>query len=376
MKLKRLDDELDFLCSSSVNEVEEYIFYFPLRKKSEELLVEKFPSLLTSYIARYGLCQKAARMAIALDDYEIIELLLATPAKEYGIEALFFNVGSYQMITKWLQTHDSEKYPEKQIFWNCTETSIITHIQKELISEFGQYDLIVRKKDNAVIEMIKRHRLSDKNRIALMSIGSKKVATKLLEHINLSCPKDARVLRQIYDIRFNNADIVITLQKERLQKQAEDLFFEIGDVEMVADYASRFMLPKVELRILNRKKRDGIILFLANHKLSHDGESLLLKTGDFYEVLVYSCAHGLSIDGEIKLIKRGDHLGIMRYLENHSLGDEAQKVLIKRGNNCEILKLVSTYPLCDCAERVLSKRGTDEQIEVYFTKKEAAGLFI
>lgn len=373
MKLKRLDEELDFLNSSVLEDVESYIFKHPLRKKTEELLAKKFPQLLINYTALHGVCQKTASMIIKLDDYETIEVLLDSSPTEYNVEALFFNFGNYQTVTKWLATHNSDRYPEKELFWNGSMNDIIAHIQKEQISEFGQYDLIARKKDLAVIEMIKRHRLSANNREALMLIGTKKVASKLLEQISLSCPKDHRLLSQIYDIRFNNANIVSVLQKKRLQKQAEDLFFEVGDLELVLDYANRFCLQNIETKILHRKNRNGIIIYLANNKLSHDGESLLLKTGDFYEVLVYSCTHGLSIEGEIKLIKRGEHLAIMRYLENHSLGDEAQKVLIKRGNNSEILKLVSTYPLCDCAERVLFKRGNDEEIEAYFAKKEASG---
>ena len=373
MKLKRLDEELDFLNSSVIEEVESYIFKHSLRKKTEELLVKKFPQLLTHYIALHGVCQKTASMIIKLDDYETIEVLLASSPKEYNVEALFFNFGNYQTVTKWLATHNSDRYPEKELFWNGSMNDIIRYIQKEQVSEFGQYDLIARKKDLAVIEMIKRHRLSVNNREALMLIGSKTVASNLLEQISLSCPKDQRLLTQIYDIRFNKANIVSTLQKQRLLKQAEDLFFEIGDIELVLDYANRFFLQNIDLNILRRKNRNGIITYLANNKLSQEGEDLLLKTGDFYEIIVYTFYNTLSLEGEIKLIKRGNHNEIMYYLSHHSLADEAQKVLIKRGNHIEILQFVSTYPLTDCAERVLFKRGNDEEIEAYFAKKEASG---
>ncbi len=369
-KLVKLDDELEFLNSSNLEEVVEYVKEFSLRKKTEELLVNKFVDALWVYIPRHGLCQKAASMIVLLDNYELIELLLETKPKEYSVEALFFDIGNYETIVRWLEMHSSQYYPEIEIFWYEKNAKILKYIRENNVSSFGQYDLIRRGNDVAVKEMILRQRLNEKNRLNVATYSKKATVECLLEAMKYS--KHYPIYRQIYNVRFVKSGVVSEMSINRLRKQAEDLFFEQGDIDEVLEYAEHFRLPKVENILLQRKKREGLINFLMSHKLSEEAEAILLKTADDWEVLMYNGFHELSPGGEETLIGRGSDMLIMHYISRHSFSDVGQKALIKRGNHKEIMAFVEKYPLTDYAEKLLWRRGVEAEIEAYFARKEAS----
>ncbi len=371
-KLRKLDEELNFLATSDLETVQQYVKHFGLRKKSEEVLVEKFPEALLSYIIRHGLCQKAASMVIKSDNYELIEALLEIKSDEYNVEALFFNIGSYETIVRWMEMHSSLYYPEIEIFW-CEKTAkILQYIKENKISEFGQYDLIRRGNEKAVKEMILLQKLSDVNQLHVAMYSQKATVEFLLKNTNLY-GKRYITYKQLYDVRFVKGGVVSNAGINRLTKTAEDMFFEVGSVKDVAEYADHFRLPKAELAILQRQNRNGIISYLGENKLSDEGEVLLLKVNDFWEVMVYIFNHELSPSGEVTLIGRGDHVHIMRYIDKHSLSDKGQKALIKRGNHDEIMSFVSMYPLTDYAEMMLWRRGDEAEIETYFKRKSLSG---
>lgn len=370
-KLQKLEEELEFLNSSKLDDVINYVKEFSLRKKNEEILVSKFPEAVCLYITRYGLCQKAAAMVIQSDNFEQIEVLLETKRKEYNVEALFFNIGQYETIVRWLEMNKSEQYPEIDVFWYENTSKILKYIKANKVSEFGQYDLIRRGNEKAVVELILRQKLSIANMLNVALYSKKATVEKLMEVIEIS--KHFSTIKQIYNVRFVKGCGEMLQGPKRLNKQVEDLFFELGSIEEIVQYAERYRLTNIEFAILKRKNREGVITYVIEHKLSDEGETLLLKTCDFWEVLCYINAHELSPSSEEILIGRGNHNHIMRYLSKHSLSDKGQKALIKRGNHEEIMKFVAKYPLCDCAEWLLWKYGYDDEIETYFERKAASG---
>ena len=361
MKLKKLAEELDFLSSGSVDEVREYIKLYSFRLDAELVFVEKFPMLVSLYLERYSVFQKTARIIIQSNNLEHIDLLVKSEPKKYNPHSLLFDVGEYATIICWLKDNDSPKYPEKELFWNGSYEEIEKFILNNKVSLFGQYDLIRRHNNRAVSKMIETCKIDEKNKLAVMLYGSKANASLIVIYANKR--KDYSLFRQIFDIRFKKASVVEKMTRTRLLKPAEELFFEISDIDLVVKYAKHFNIANFDVRILKRSNRDGMIKFLSKNAISSEAEILLFNRGDHAEIKAYLKTHELEISSEVRLIKRGHHREIMLYLKHHSLCLEAQRELLLRGNSIEIIEFVSNYPVADEIYYELIKRNYCDEID-------------
>ncbi|MBE6462629.1 MAG: hypothetical protein E7005_02590 [Alphaproteobacteria bacterium] len=361
MKLKKLVEELDFLSSSSVDEVREYIKLYSFKQDAELVFVEKFPLLVSLYLERYSVFQKTARIIIQSNNLEHINLLVKSEPKKYNPHSLLFDIGEYATIIEWLKDNDSPKYPEKELFWNGKIEDIISFIEKRKVSRFGQYDLIRSRNHRAVNKLIKCCKLDDKNKLSVMLYGSKENASLMVTYANKH--NDYLLFRQIFDIRFKKASVVEKMTRTRLLKPAEDLFFEISDIDLVVKYAKHFGIVNFDIRILKRSNRDGMIKFLSKNAISSEAEILLFNRGDHAEIKTYLKSHELDDSSEVRLIKRGHHREIMLYLKHHSLCLEAQRELLLRGNSVEIIEFVSNYPVADEIYYKLIKRNYCDEID-------------
>ena len=185
MKLKKLNDELDFLSSSSADEVSEYIKSYSFRLDAELVFVEKFPTLIPLYLERYCVFQKTARVIIQSNNLEHINLLVKSEPKKYNVHSLLFDVGEYATISCWLKDNDSPKYPEKKLFWYGSYAEIEKFILNNKVSLFGQYDLIRRHNNRAVSKMIETCKIDEKNKLAVMLYGSKANASMMVIYANV-----------------------------------------------------------------------------------------------------------------------------------------------------------------------------------------------
>lgn len=361
MKLKKLQEEIDFLQSSSFEDVEEYIKLYSFRANAEPIFVQRFPHLIPVYVLRHEMSQKGAREVIQTNNLHLINVLFNSNPKKYSIHSLLFDVGEYSTIISWLKGNSSPKYPEKDLFWNGKIEDIISFIKKRKVSRFGQYDLIRSRNHRAVKELINYCKLDDKNKLAVMLYGSKENASLMISFVNNS--EDFVLFKQIFSIRFKRANVVEKMTKTRLQKIAEDLFFEIGDIDLVVKYAKHFNIQNFDIRILKRTNHEGIVKFLSKNEISKEAEILMFNRGDHAEIKAYVKAHVLSVEGEVRLIKRGEHRLIMHYLEHSSLSAEAQKELILRGKSCEIIEFVSRYPVTDEVYSMLILRAHKDEID-------------
>lgn len=354
MKLKKLEQELDFVKFAEIVDIKKYIFQYKFRFQTEvEMVKRKCPSLILMYLSIHGISQKAATEIIYQGSSVLIEELLKTKQLMFNPEKLFFDIGDYYQILFWLKRHDSQEYPEKELFWNGSDEEIVSFIEKNTVSLFGQLDLIRKKKDKAVEALILKNRLNEKNKIAVMQYGPKVCAILLLKTISNS--KLYCLFRQMYIVRFGSKKEIADLIKQRLKPKAEELFFEVASFNFVESYSKHFCLPKAQIYLLKRGYGKNILNYLSKTELSEDAQELLLKRGVHAEIKAYIKRHIFSIENEVRFIKRGKHREIILYLANHSLSDEAQLELIKRGNNLEISKLVELYPLANIAEDELQK---------------------
>ena len=287
--------------------------------------------------------------------------MVKSEPKKYNPHSLLFDVGEYATIICWLKDNDSPKYPEKELFWNGSYEEIEKFILNNKVSLFGQYDLIRRHNNRAVSKMIETCKIDEKNKLAVMLYGSKANASLIVIYANKR--KDYSLFRQIFDIRFKKASVVEKMTRTRLLKPAEDLFFEIGDIDMVVKYAKHFNIANFDVRILKRSNRDGMIKFLSKNAISSEAEILLFNRGDHAEIKAYLKTHELEISSEVRLIKRGHHREIMLYLKHHSLCLEAQRELLLRGNSIEIIEFVSNYPVADEIYYELIKRNYCDEID-------------
>lgn len=360
-KIKKLAEELEFLRVSDVKSVRDYIDVYSLRRDSEVELVSLHSELVCSYILKYGLSQKAARAVILSGNWRNIEQLLAKKAPNYSVEALFLEHGNYKQVIAWLKRNECSKYPEKELFWHGEIHEIIDFIKKRKITSFGQLDLLKRGVNSVVKHLISYDKLNPKNRIFAAKKASQDnvwLMVKLAEFKD-----DYKVLRQIYEIRFeHNLKKVI---KRALEPEAEKLFIETAPFDLVVSYAKRFGINDVVNKLLDRPKDDGIIKFLSKNRLSEECEQKLLDRACHAEIKAYIKTHYLSVEAEVRFIKRGYHREIMLYLKKHSLSDEGQMELIKRGNSCEIMEFLKSYQLAEVASDLLIERGVKEEIDAW-----------
>lgn len=361
MKLKSLEDELNFLSESSFDVVKDYIETYSLRVENEAFFMDKFPELVNFYLSKHGICMGCGKKIIRTGNMQLIEALLKTPCLRYNAENLFFEVAEYATIIEWLKENDSVLYPEKDIFWSGDNEEILDFIRQNEVSKFGQYDLIKKRNNVAIKEMILCGRLFASNKLEIMLHGVKEHASLILSLSD--CTKHYVLYKQIFDIRFKGEVVIRKLITKQLKAIAESLFFEIGDIKLVASYGKHFSIYRYDERILKRSNRDGMIWFLSKNRISKDAELLLFNQGRHQEIKAYLKSHELDDSSEVRLIKRGHHREIMLYLKHHSLCLEAQRELLHRGNSVEIIEFVSNYPVADEIYYELIKRNYCDEID-------------
>ena len=360
-KLKNTTQELEFLREASNKDVVEYTLKHSFKCKSEVLFVELYPELVPCYIELYGLCQKAGRAVFESGNWRNIEALLERGSSKYSVEALFLETGKYKQVVAWLNTHNTEKYPEKELFWSDDIEKIMNFIKKNKVSYFGQIDLLMRNNEKLVWFLIFARKLNPQNKVLAVKVASKKNASML---VDLSKGEDIFVvLKQNFAVRFakNWKNIV----NERLCAEAYEMFLKKAPFEVVLEYAVKHGIEDISEKLLDRPRESGIIKFLSKNKLSPKCEVKIFDKGCHLEIKSYIKAHELCVEAEIRLVKRGYHREIMLYLKHHSLSAEAQVLLIERGNDDEIMALVSKYPLAEIAEKALLKRGVRDEIDVW-----------
>ena len=365
MKKLKKAQQLDFINSAPVSSIEDYITQHPLDASVEPVLINRGNfGLSLMYLRLHGIKEKGAVELIRTQNPHLIAALMESSKLTFTPDALLLEHGDYLNTTQWLRTHESKKYPEKDMVWDKDTTRIMVHISKRKVSNFGQYDIIRRNKHEAVKSMILRGKLTQQNEFAVMRYGSKENAKLLLDVKTNAITR--RILNEMYIVRFSSpAKIKQLVNSKRLHKQAEELFIETGPFNLVVEYIKHYKLETAQVTLLKRNQSDEVLKFLSRTTLCQQAENELLRRNIHTEIKAYIKSHCLSCENEVLLIKHGVHREIMLYMQKHSLCDLAQVELINRGIVHEVDYLVAHYPLADIASERLLKVGTSEQIDVW-----------
>lgn len=366
MKLKNLEQELEFIRSAEPKELMAQIAKRRFSRKAEKpLIARKIFAASLFYIKAYGLCDAAKIEVFRTNTPELVAALLEVTADSPETVKLFLDHGEYNAVMKYLHAHDDvAQYPERELVWHGTPADILRHLGRYRMSAFARYDLIMRGNPAIIRRIITKGRLNGREKMAIMTRCPYELVEFLIEtQTNL---KEAKKLRQMQMIRFSsNKKLEKFIKGQRFVREAEDFFFRYGAFPVLVSYVKRYNIEGGQEMLLKRSNRGEIISYLSKHRLCEASEKLLLKRGIHAEIKAYIKKHCFSEEQEVRFIKRGNHREIMLYLANHSLCDLAQIELLYRRNNAEIMYFISRYPLADAAVEVLQKCGSDEAFKLW-----------
>ena len=366
-KLKKAQDELNFIFSAGPAALTEYISSYPLRPKAEKPFVETAPcKVISLYIELYGLKPSAAVVIFRQGKPDLVQKLIAWCHDDVVMMKTFLAHGQWQQIQNYIQYFDVPVLPEQNALLRFDEDELAELIKKTKLSPFAKYDILVRGSEELAIAVIRKGGLDTRERDYIIRYGSRALLEALL--LEQTSPKTIEYLKQIMLIRFGRRrHILAFITQQRFQRAAEEFFLENATFEMLLGYVKHYRPEGGDLALLKHPDRDGILTYLSKHWICEEGEHFLLKRGDHDEIKVYIKSHHLNPDDEVRLIKRGRHREIMLYIAKHSLSAEAQQELVYRRNLAEICLLITSYPLSivENTVEILEKCSLTEALEIY-----------
>ena len=366
-KLKKAQDELDFIFSAGPAALTEYISSYPFRPRNEKPFVETAPCKVSSlYIELYGLKPSAAVVIFRNSKPDLVRKLLAWCHDDTVMMKTFMAHGQWQDISNYIRDFEVSVLPEQEALLRFEKSELLNLIKTTKLSPFAKYDILVRGDEELAIAVIKKGGLDTREREHIIKFGSFALFDCFLK--TQKDPKVIAALKEIQVVRFSKRKKVLAfISQKRFKRQAEEFFLANANFELLIAYVKLYHPEGGDLALFRHPERDGILCYLSKNWLSEEGERLLLKRGDHEEIKVYIKNHHLNSENEVHLIKRCRHREIMLYLSRHTLSAEAQKELVYRRNLTEICYLLSTYPLSIVEQTIetLEKCGLTEALDVY-----------
>jgi len=366
-KIKKAQDELNFILSAGSATLMTYILSYPFRPRNEKPFVETAPcKVISLYIELYGLKPSAAVVVFRQGKPDLVQKLIAYYHDDVVMMKTFLAHGQWQQIQNYIRDFEVPVLPEQEALLRFDEDELAELIRKTKLSPFAKYDILVRGSEELALAVIKKGGLDTREREHIIKFGNFALFDCFLQ--TQTDPKVVASLKEIQIVRFSKRKKVLAfISQKRFKRQAEEFFLANADFEMLIAYVKLYHPEGGDLALFSYPERDGILCYLSKNWLSEEGEHLLLKRGDHEEIKVYIKGHHLNPEDEVRLIKRGRHREIMLYISKHSLSAEAQQELIYRRNTAEICFLMTTYPLSivENTINVLEKCGLTEAIEIY-----------
>ena len=228
MKLKNLDQELEFIRSAEPKQLVAYVVNNRFSAQAEKQLIKRgITEASLFYIKAYGLKEPAQVEVFRANRPQLVDAVLESAADPCRTIALLLTHGEYNTVMKYLKRHDVPQYTERDIVWSGSEKAIISHINRHRISMFAKYDLIMRGNHNIIMLVIAKGRLNEREKLALLTRGTYEEVNFLIE--TQSNRKEAEKLRQMKMIRFNSRKKVEQfIARRRFVQEAEDFFFKHG----------------------------------------------------------------------------------------------------------------------------------------------------
>lgn len=224
MKLKNLDQELEFIRSAEPKQLVAYVVNNRFSAQAEKQLIKRgITEASLFYIKAYGLKEPAQVEVFRANRPQLVDAVLESAADPCRTIALLLTHGEYNTVMKYLKRHDVPQYTERDIVWSGSEKAIISHINRHRISMFAKYDLIMRGNHNIIMLVIAKGRLNEREKLALLTRGTYEEVNFLIE--TQSNRKEAEKLRQMKMIRFNSRKKVEQfIARRRFVQEAEDFF--------------------------------------------------------------------------------------------------------------------------------------------------------
>jgi len=343
-KIKKFQDELNFILSASPAELMDYIASYPFRPKAEKPFVETAPAkAVRLYIELYGLKSSAAVVIFRENKSELVDALLAWQ-NDAVIMKTFLAHGDYHRIKKYVNEFHVTELPEQEVLERFDKTELQALIATGKLSAFAKYDILVRGDDELRDALLRKGPLDKRERDYVVNFSSKPIF-----ELFMSLQENRKVfdtLNQIKLIRFAKKKVLAAyIARQRMHREAEEFFLGVASFDLLLSYVKHYHPEGGDEALLTHPDRSEILNYLSKRWLCEKGEHLLLKRGEHDEIKAYIKSHFLNPEDEIKLIKRNHHREIMLYLSRHTLSAEAQIELIYRRNQTEISYLVTTYPL-------------------------------
>lgn len=354
-KIKKAQEELDFIKSATAKELVAYVEEYPLRPRAEKPFVERGIFTATKlYIKKYGLHPNAAVVIFLNNTPELVDSLLEKYADDTAMMKLFLEHGNYAKILKYIHSHDVPALKEQEVLKRFDEYEIIKLLNKNKLSPFGKCDAIMRGSDRLVQRVIMAGGLQKREMDLLLEYANRDIFDFLVA--NEKNPKNFHVLRQIRLVRFGKAkELAKYVAGQRLHRKAELLFFKIAPFELLVSYVKHYRPEGGERSLFYHPVQSQLLNYLSKNWLSEEGEKLLIQRGKHEEIKAYIKRHNLNDENEVHFIQRGKHREIMLYLSKHSLCDAAQVELIYRRNSIELFVFITAYPLANIAVEALYK---------------------
>ncbi len=371
MKLKNLQEELEFIRSATVRELVAYIktAHFSHVAAEKELVKRGLTAAIEEYMLHYGFASGARIAIFRSNNLKWINLLLLMENGKTEVLEEFFAYGNYLFI--WALVHNEdyfdnipEVFPEQNLLEQKNYAALREHGNTFVLTPFAKLELIHRNIPEMTRWLITSTRLNEREKMAVMEFADWDDINLLIETEHKAERK--QMFEEMRLIRFAHRNkLERFISTNRFCKNAERFFFAHGEFASVVSYIKHYGIEEMHEVILNRASPKEILGYLSQNRLCEKGEKLLLDRRKHREIKAYIKEHYFAEDNETRFIKRGQHNEIMLYISRHSLCDTAQQELMFRRNSAEIEYYVSRYPLADIAEAALLKCATPETIRIW-----------
>ncbi len=369
MKLKNLEQELEFIRSAEPKKLYAYIKanHFSHTKAEKEMVKYGCSKAVKLYILKYGL-QSGARIAVfRQNNLELVQLLLQESSRQREILAEFLTHGVYHTIRQYLQKCEEsleDVFPEWELLECGSTEDLLRFASHHRLTALAKYELIRRRHPLIIRAVIKKGRLNEREKLAVMEFADWEETDFLIAYEKK--PEQQRMLREMQLIRFSHSKkLAKYVAKRRLSKNAESFFFKYAEFSLLVRYIKHYNVKGGQEIIINRAKPTEILRYLSQNWLCESGEKLLLDRRKHREIKTYIKSHYFTEENETRFIKRGRHNEIMLYISRHSLCDTAQCELMYRRNSSEINYFVSHYPLANIAEAAFLRCAPPETRHIW-----------
>lgn len=371
MKLKNLNEELEFIRSASEKELAAYVktAHFSHVTAEKELIKRGVTAAIEGYMLQHGYLSGARIAIFRSNQLKWINLLLVCENGKTEVLEEFFAYGNYLFI--WALVHNEgyfdnikEVFPEQHLLEEKNYDALRTIGNDFGLTPFAKLELIHRNIPGMTRWLIASSRLNEREKTAVMEYADWDDVNFLID-----CERKAerkRTYEEMKLIRFSHSNkLERHIISNRFSKNAEQFFFAHGEFALVVSYIKHYGIKDMHEVILSRASPKEILGYLSKNRLCEKGEKLLLNRRKHREIKAYIKEHYFSEENEPRFIQRGRHNEIMLYIARHSLCDTAQLELIYRRNSAEIEYYVSRYPLANIAETALLKCATPETIRIW-----------